>query len=107
MGYANTIDESRVTLTKLQQMKQKGEKFSVLTAYDSTFAQLIDQSGIGAGPDCDAQVLVLYDMLGITRGHTPKFAHNFLAENRGVLEAIIAFDRAVNNGHFPAPEHCY
>lgn len=63
--------------------------------------------GIGAGPDCDAQVLVLYDMLGITQGHTPKFSYNFMADHNDVLDALKDFNDAVITGRFPAPEHCF
>lgn len=63
--------------------------------------------GIGAGPDCDGQVLVLQDIIGITRGHTPKFSHNFLTGRDSVLAAAQAYVRAVKERTFPAPEHCF
>jgi len=63
--------------------------------------------GIGAGPDCDAQVLVLYDMLGITPGKRPRFVKDFLAEAGNVSAAVTAYSRAVKSGTFPGPEHCY
>jgi 3-methyl-2-oxobutanoate hydroxymethyltransferase len=63
--------------------------------------------GIGAGPDCDGQVLVLYDMLGITPGKVPKFVRNFLQDAGSVPAAIRAYVDAVKNGSFPAPEHCF
>lgn len=62
--------------------------------------------GIGAGPACDAQVLVLYDMLGITPGRRPKFSKNFLEGRSGVQDAVVAYVRAVKSGEFPGPEHC-
>lgn len=61
--------------------------------------------GIGAGRDCDGQILVLYDMLGITRGRIPKFVKDFLPENKSVSDAIAAYLRAVKAGEFPGPEH--
>ena len=62
--------------------------------------------GIGAGPGTDAQVLVLYDLLGISPRH-PKFSKNFLAESNSVLEAIQAYGDAVRDGCFPGPEHSF
>jgi len=62
--------------------------------------------GIGAGPDTDAQVLVLHDMLGISQ-RLPRFSKNFLAENSTIEEAIKAYGDAVRCGSFPAPEHCF
>jgi len=61
--------------------------------------------GIGAGSACDAQVLVLYDMLDITLGRRPKFSHNFMANQQSVRGAVEAYVRAVKEGAFPGPEH--
>jgi len=63
--------------------------------------------GIGAGPICDAQVLVLYDVLGITPGQRPSFSKDFLQETGNVSAAIKAFIQAVKNGTFPGPEHTF
>jgi 3-methyl-2-oxobutanoate hydroxymethyltransferase len=63
--------------------------------------------GIGAGPDVDGQILVLYDVLGITQGPMPRFVKNFMEEAPGALEACAAFVAAVKNGSYPAPEHCF
>ncbi len=62
--------------------------------------------GIGAGPDCDAQVLVSYDMLGITQGHRPRFSKNFLTGCDSLQAAVEAYVRAVKSGEFPGPDHC-
>lgn len=62
--------------------------------------------GIGAGPDTDAQVLVLHDMLGIS-ARLPKFSHNFLPETGSIEGAIEAYKKAVREGSFPAEEHCF
>lgn len=61
--------------------------------------------GIGAGPDCDSQVLVLQDVLGITSGYQPSFSKNFLQETDSIQAAIDAFVQAVKKGSFPAEEH--
>jgi 3-methyl-2-oxobutanoate hydroxymethyltransferase len=63
--------------------------------------------GIGAGADTDAQVLVLYDMLGITPGHTPKFSHDFLAGQGSIQEALRAYVAAVKDGRFPDSDHSF
>ena len=62
--------------------------------------------GIGAGPDTDAQVLVLHDMLGISQ-RLPRFSKNFLEENTSIAEAISAYGKAVRSGSFPAKAHCF
>jgi len=62
--------------------------------------------GIGAGPDTDAQVLVLHDMLGISQ-NLPRFSKNFLEDTSSIQEAITAYGNAVRSGTFPAPEHCF
>jgi 3-methyl-2-oxobutanoate hydroxymethyltransferase len=63
--------------------------------------------GIGAGPDCDGQVLVLYDMLGLTTGHQPRFVKDFLRENGSIHAAVAAYVAAVKGGSYPASEHNY
>ena len=63
--------------------------------------------GIGAGVDTDGQVLVLYDMLGITMGSTPSFVRDFLAETGNVQDALAAYVKAVKDQAFPAKEHTF
>jgi len=63
--------------------------------------------GIGAGPHCDGQVLVIHDMLGVTPGKRPKFSKDFLVGRDSVAAAITAYAEDVRNGAFPAPEHCF
>lgn len=63
--------------------------------------------GIGAGSACDAQILVLYDMLGITPGHKPRFSKNFLETSNSIAEALQAYVRAVKDGSFPADEQSF
>jgi 3-methyl-2-oxobutanoate hydroxymethyltransferase len=63
--------------------------------------------GIGAGPDVDGQILVLYDILDITLGRKPRFARNFMEGAPGVSGAIDAYVRAVKDRSYPAPEHCF
>lgn len=64
--------------------------------------------GIGAGPQCDGQVLVLHDLLGINSGHRrPKFVKDFLADSGSVDAAFKAYAAAVRSGEFPGAEHSY
>ncbi len=63
--------------------------------------------GIGAGASCDGQVLVLYDMLGITPGKRPSFSKDFLQETGTIPAAIEAFIGAVKDGTFPGAEHTF
>jgi len=63
--------------------------------------------GIGAGADCDGQVLVLYDMLGITPGKRPRFSKDFLSEAGSIPAALRAYADAVRRGTFPDAEHAF
>lgn len=63
--------------------------------------------GIGAGVDCDGQVLVLYDLLGISTGKRPRFVKDFLHGRGSVVEAIAAYAGEVRSGAFPTAEHSY
>jgi 3-methyl-2-oxobutanoate hydroxymethyltransferase len=60
--------------------------------------------GIGAGVDTAGQILVLHDMLGVTQGKVPKFAHNFMNDTGTVLGAMEAFVKAVKEKRFPINE---
>jgi len=80
---------------------------SVLAA-EVTARLSIPTIGIGAGPDCDGQILVLYDMLGINSGHRrPRFVKTFLEDAGSIDAAVRAYAQAVRDGSFPAPEHGY
>lgn len=63
--------------------------------------------GIGAGPETDGQVLVLYDMLGITPGKRPRFTRDFTADATGVEAAVVEYVKQVRAVEFPAEEHCF
>lgn len=77
-------------------------------AAEITAAIAIPTIGIGAGPSCDGQILVLHDMLGINSGHRrPRFVKNFLEEGGSIAGAVQAYAKAVRDGSFPGPEHGY
>ena len=94
-------------------LQQAGAGLLVLEAIPAALAQRVTQQltmptiGIGAGPDCSGQVLVLYDLLGIYPGKPPKFARNFLAGAADIPSAVAEYVKAVKDGSFPAPEHCF
>lgn len=72
-----------------------------------TAALDIPTIGIGAGPDCSGQVLVLHDILAISSGRQARFVRNFMAGAPSIAGALDAFVAAVRDGSYPAPEHCY
>lgn len=72
-----------------------------------TAALSIPTIGIGAGPDCSGQILILHDMLDIYPGKKAKFVKNFMADAGSVRDALAAFVREVKAETFPAPEHCF
>ncbi|CAM3466666.1 3-methyl-2-oxobutanoate hydroxymethyltransferase [Parendozoicomonas haliclonae] len=74
-------------------------------AREITRAVSVPVIGIGAGPDTDGQVLVVYDMLGMTHGRKPRFVKDFMAEAGTPAEAVAQFVADVKSGAFPAPEH--
>jgi 3-methyl-2-oxobutanoate hydroxymethyltransferase len=91
-----------------------GAALLVLECVPGTLAQTITAAsaiptiGIGAGPHCDGQVLVLHDFLGLHTGHRrPKFVKDFLADGGSIAAAIAAYAAAVRDGSFPDAEHSY
>jgi 3-methyl-2-oxobutanoate hydroxymethyltransferase len=64
--------------------------------------------GIGAGPDCSGQVLVMHDMLGVFPGRKARFVKNFMDGGQSTIEgAVTAYVNAVTDHSFPGPEHCF
>ncbi|HDG96722.1 MAG TPA: 3-methyl-2-oxobutanoate hydroxymethyltransferase [Desulfobacterales bacterium] len=63
--------------------------------------------GIGAGKDCDGQVLVYHDLVGLFERFTPKFVKQYINLSPQIKEALIQYKEEVENGTFPAPEHCF
>jgi 3-methyl-2-oxobutanoate hydroxymethyltransferase len=90
-----------------------GAQMLVLEAIPSSLGKTITASiqiptiGIGAGPDCSGQVLVMHDALGAFPGRQPKFVKDFLASTGSIEKAIELFITQVKSGEFPAPEHCF
>ncbi len=95
-------------------LEQAGAALIVLEMVPSALAAEITESlasmatiGIGAGPGCHGQVLVLHDMLGVYPGRKAKFVRNFMDGAASIDDAVKAYVKAVKNGAFPGPEHCY
>jgi len=88
-----------------------GAQMVVLEAIPSSLGEKITAElhiptiGIGAGPDCSGQVLVLQDMLGISPGKPPKFVKDFMDGHQSIEAAIKAYVREVKSGKFPGLEH--
>jgi len=91
--------------------EEAGAQMLVLEAIPSSLGAAITKSltiptiGIGAGPDCSGQVLVLQDMLGISPGKPPKFVKNFMDGHASIEAAVKAYVREVKSGKFPGTEH--
>jgi 3-methyl-2-oxobutanoate hydroxymethyltransferase len=95
-------------------LEQAGASLLLIEMIPSVLAGEITRSlkvcatiGIGAGPDCDGQVLVLHDMLGLYPGKKGRFAKDFMAEAQSIEGAVKNYVQAVKEGTYPAPEHCY
>lgn len=93
---------------------QEGGAFSVvLEGIPSGLGERITREldipiiGIGAGPDCDGQVLVIHDMLHLFLDFTPKFAKVYADIGEATRAALVSFREEVREGRFPAAEHCY
>jgi 3-methyl-2-oxobutanoate hydroxymethyltransferase len=108
-----TAAKARELYADAQALQAAGCFAIVLEAVPARVAHRISESlrvptiGIGAGPDCDGQVLVWHDLLGITEGVTPRFVKryaNLAAETRQALETFAA---EVRSGAFPGEEHTY
>ncbi len=76
-------------------------------ARDITAQLKIPTVGIGAGPDCDGQVLVIHDLLGLYPDMTPKFVKQYAHLGDEIKKAFAAYKSDVEEGRFPAQEHSY
>lgn len=106
-------DGARKILEDAVALDKAGAAMVVLEMIPAALAQQITEQvkmmtiGIGAGPDCDGQVLVLHDMLGIYLGKSPRFVRNFMQGAASIQDAIAHYAAAVKSGEFPAAEHSY
>lgn len=106
-------DQARQMAENAEKLQEVGADIVLLECVPNELGQAVTEAldvpviGIGAGPRVDGQILVLYDILDITLGRTPRFVQNFMAGRESPLGAIEAYVRAVKDGSYPAPEHCF
>lgn len=108
-----TADDARLLREEAVAVAQAGVFAVVLegmppdVAAEITGAIDIPTIGIGAGPSCDGQVLVVSDLLGLTGGHVPKFARQYAKLSETMTQAFMAYRRDVETGAFPSEEFTY
>lgn len=106
-------DDAQRLIEDAKAVERAGASAVVLEAVPQSLAAEITKQlniatiGIGAGPDCDGQVLVLQDMIGIYPKKSPKFCKDFMQEADSIGGAIEAYVKQVKDGTFPAEEHCF
>ena len=110
---AKNQDTAHQLLDDAQLLAQCGAAMVVLEAIPAPLAKQVTTQvpiptlGIGAGVDCSGQVLVLYDMLGITPGKVPRFARDFMPDAHSIEAALAAYVQAVKQGQFPTTAHSF
>jgi len=108
-----TAEAARQLLVDARELEAAGCCSIVLEAIPAPVAGRITQElsiptiGIGAGPDCDGQVLVYHDLLGLTEGHLPRFVKRYANLSREIRDALEAYAADVRSGSFPGEEHTY
>jgi 3-methyl-2-oxobutanoate hydroxymethyltransferase len=111
-GYRVQRDESEL-LADARAAEQAGAFAIVLECIPRGIAKKITREvaiptiGIGAGADCDGQVLVLHDLLGITTGYVPRFVKAYADVKGEITRAVAQYRNEVRDGTFPAKEHGY
>ena len=106
-------DHAREMIESAKQLQDAGADIVLLECVPNEVGQAMKDAlsvpiiGIGAGPHVDGQILVLYDILDITQGKTPRFVRNFQQGHDSPLAALQAYVKAVKDGSYPAPEHCF
>jgi 3-methyl-2-oxobutanoate hydroxymethyltransferase len=104
-------EAAQVIFEDAQMLESAGAELLVLECVPSELARRIRAAvtmpviGIGAGPDCDGQVLVLYDVIGVS-ARKPRMSKNFLQQGGSIQDAVRAYVQAVKSGKFPEPMHC-
>lgn len=107
------LETARKLIRDAQALDKAGVFAIVLECVPAALAQKITAEvsvptiGIGAGPHCDGQVLVINDMLGMFSGHIPKFVKKYANLQPVIVEALKAYKQEVEDGSFPGPEHSF
>ena len=108
-----TLEVAKRLLEDAVAVEQAGAFGVVLEGVPTPLAERITKRleiptiGIGAGPHCDGQVLVLHDMLGLNEGFSPKFLRRFAELGSAVREAVRAYADDVRAGRYPGKEHSF
>ena len=108
-----TAEKAQKLLDDARAVEKAGAFALVLECIPSKLTERITKEltiptiGIGAGSDCDGQVLVYQDMLGMFSDFTPKFVKKYAAVGEAMREAFKAYHEDINNGSFPCEEHTY
>jgi 3-methyl-2-oxobutanoate hydroxymethyltransferase len=108
-----TSASAELLKTEAKMLQDAGASIIVLEAIPATLGKETTEAlsmptiGIGAGPDCSGQVLVMHDMLGVFPGRKAKFVKNFMEGQTSVEGAVTAFVDEVTARTFPGPEHCF
>ncbi len=108
-----TEEAARMLIEDAKSVEAAGASLVVLEGIPAKLAALITETvsiptiGIGAGADCDGQVLVYQDMLGMFSDYVPKFVKQFASVGDVMTQAFTDYMQEVKNGSFPAPEHTY
>ncbi|MBP7836125.1 MAG: 3-methyl-2-oxobutanoate hydroxymethyltransferase [Candidatus Omnitrophica bacterium] len=106
-------DAARRLIEQARELESLGCFAIVLECVPDRIAGLITQKlriptiGIGAGPECDGQVLVINDMLGLFERYTPKFVKKYVNLSALILKAVEEFKGEVLQSKFPGPEHTF
>ena len=107
------VSSAQTILNNALLLESLGVSVLVLECIPSDLAKTISEKltiptiGIGAGVHCDGQVLVSYDMLGITTGKQPRFVRNFLSNQITISDAVESFVAEVKEGTFPSESESY
>ncbi len=111
-GYRVQRDEDRLLADALE-VEAAGAFSVVLEGIPSDIAESITRKlkiptiGIGAGPSCDGQILVIHDLLGLTDRHVPRFVKQYAKLLDLARDAVQSYSQEVQSGRFPGKEHCY
>src|SRR5438445_4057279 len=110
---AKTRDAAIKLIESAKALEEAGTFSIALEMVTKEVSKIISESihiptiGIGSGPDCDGQVLVLHDVLGLYEKIKPKFAKRYLELSDEVVKAVISYKNDVVSGKFPANEHSF
>lgn len=108
-----TADMAEMLVEQAKKLEEAGAFSMVVELVPSETAKLITESvniptiGIGAGPHCDGQVLVIWDMLGLFEDFKPKFVKKYANVRELIKNAVSEYSEEVRKGTFPDPEHSF